>query len=86
MDPVQIESGESVPGCFQSMSLEQLKIAVDTIDSTESAWAMLSQVHKLLTTLPHYEYDSEDHQSNIEFQVLELRNSARYQVQYFARK
>ncbi|GFT03944.1 hypothetical protein NPIL_542611 [Nephila pilipes] len=86
MDPVQMESGESVSGCFQSMSLEQLKITVDTIDSTESAWAMLSQVEKLMEALPRYEYNSKDHQSNIEFQVIELRNSARYQVQYFARK
>ncbi|GFU30703.1 hypothetical protein NPIL_589461 [Nephila pilipes] len=86
MDPIQMESGESVSSCFQPMSLEQLKIAVDNIDSTESAWAMLSQVEKLLEALPHYEYNSEDHQSSIELQVLELRTSARYQVQNFARK
>ncbi|GFS44654.1 hypothetical protein NPIL_43561 [Nephila pilipes] len=86
MDPVQMESGESVSSCFQPMSLEQLKITVDTIDSTESAWAMLSQVEKLMEALLRYEYNSEDHQSNMELQVIELRNSVRYQVQYFARK
>ncbi|GFT16116.1 nucleic-acid-binding protein from transposon X-element, partial [Nephila pilipes] len=86
MDPVQMESGESVSGCFQSMSLEQLKIAVDSVDNSDNAWAMLSQVEDLITTLPQYEYKSPDHQSNIELQVLDLRTAARYQVQYFARK
>ncbi|GFT45552.1 hypothetical protein NPIL_499921 [Nephila pilipes] len=61
MDPEQMESGESVSGYFQPMSLEQLKIAVDTVNCTADAWAMLGQ-------------------------VLELRTSGRYQVQYFARK
>ncbi|GFU02269.1 hypothetical protein NPIL_65301 [Nephila pilipes] len=86
MDPVQMESGESVSGCFQSMSLEQLKIAVDSVDNSDNAWAMLSQVEDLIMTLPQYEYNSPDHQSNIELQVLDLRTAARYQVQYFARK
>ncbi|GFS41914.1 hypothetical protein NPIL_168131 [Nephila pilipes] len=81
-----MESGESVSGCFQSMSLEQLKIAVDSVDNSDNAWAMLSQVEDLTTTLPQYEYKSPDHQSNIELQVLDLRTAARYQVQYFARK
>ncbi|GFT44342.1 hypothetical protein NPIL_533011 [Nephila pilipes] len=81
-----MESGESVSGCFQPMSLEQLKIAVDTVTCTEDAWAMLGQVDKLVDALPHYKYSSEDHQSSIEKQVVELRASAHYQVQYFAGK
>ncbi|GFT80767.1 nucleic-acid-binding protein from transposon X-element [Nephila pilipes] len=81
-----MESGESVSGCFQSMSLEQLRIAVDTVDNSDSAWTMLSQVEDLITLLPQHEYKSKDHQSSVEQQVLELRNTARYQVQFFARK
>ncbi|GFU15709.1 hypothetical protein NPIL_55301 [Nephila pilipes] len=84
MNPELMESGESVS--FQPMSLEQLKIAVDTIDCTDTAWAMLGQVETLLTALPSYEFSSEDQKNLVREQVLELRKSARYQVQYFARK
>ncbi|GFT24806.1 hypothetical protein NPIL_554171 [Nephila pilipes] len=47
---------------------------------------MLGQVYKLFEALPRYEYSSKDQQSNIHQQVSELRDSARYQVQYFAPK
>ncbi|GFT40094.1 hypothetical protein NPIL_146471 [Nephila pilipes] len=47
---------------------------------------MLGQVDTLLTALPSYEYGSEDQKIGVRDQVLELRKSARYQVQYFARK
>ncbi|GFS99142.1 hypothetical protein NPIL_364201 [Nephila pilipes] len=84
MDPDLMESGESVS--IQPMSLEELKIAVDTIDCTETAWAMLGQVDKSLAALPSYDYSSEDLKGKIRDQVLGLHKSARYQVQYFARK
>ncbi|GFT31627.1 hypothetical protein NPIL_578651 [Nephila pilipes] len=47
---------------------------------------MLGQLYKLFEALPRYEYSSKDQQSNIHQQVSELRDSARYQVQYFASK
>ncbi|GFU34725.1 hypothetical protein NPIL_148571, partial [Nephila pilipes] len=84
MDSVAMESGESVS--FQTLSLENLKIAVDNIDCTDTAWAMLGQIDNLLLTLPSYKFSSEEQHISVQDQVLELRNSARYHVQFFARK
>ncbi|GFT44171.1 hypothetical protein NPIL_291141 [Nephila pilipes] len=84
MDQVAMESGESVS--FQTLSLENLKIAVDNVDCTDTAWAMLGQVDNLILTLPHYKFDSEEQQISVRDQLFELRNSARYHVQFFARR
>ncbi|GFT15845.1 hypothetical protein NPIL_249711 [Nephila pilipes] len=83
MDPEQME-GESVS--FSPASLEQLKIAVDAVDCTDAAWAFLGQIDSLITALPSYQFSSEDHHNSVRDQIFEIRNSARYQVQYYARK
>ncbi|GFS73465.1 hypothetical protein NPIL_475281 [Nephila pilipes] len=84
MDPDQQIQGESV--LFNSMSLEQLKIAVDSVDCTDTAWAILGQIETLLSSLPSYHFSSEDQHKHVNDQIIEIRQSARYQVQFFARK
>ncbi|GFU23194.1 hypothetical protein NPIL_150351 [Nephila pilipes] len=83
MDLEQMQ-GESVS--FNPSSLEQLKIAVDTVDCTDTAWAILGQIDSLLTALQSYQFSSEEQHNSVRDQILEIRQSARYQVQYFARK
>ncbi|GFT63806.1 hypothetical protein NPIL_129771 [Nephila pilipes] len=83
MDQVHTQ-GESVS--FNPASLEQLKIAVDTVDCTDTAWAILGQIETLILSLPSYQFNSEDQLNSINEQITEIRQSARYQVQYFARK
>ncbi|GFU03030.1 hypothetical protein NPIL_491091, partial [Nephila pilipes] len=83
MELEQIQ-GESVS--FNPLSLEQLKIAVDSIDCTDTAWAILGQIESLLAALPSYQFSSEDQHNNIRDQIFEIRQSARFQVQLFARK
>ncbi|GFT39819.1 RNA-directed DNA polymerase from mobile element jockey [Nephila pilipes] len=84
MDPEQQIQGESV--LFNSVSLEQLKIAVDSVDCTDTAWAILGQIETLLSSLPSYHFSSEDQHKHVNDQILEIRQSARFQVQFFARK
>ncbi|GFT81296.1 hypothetical protein NPIL_467561 [Nephila pilipes] len=84
MDPDQHIQGESV--LFNPLSLEQLKIAVDSVDCTDTAWAILGQIETLITSLPSYQFSSEDQHNIVKEQIIEIRQSARYQVQYFARK
>ncbi|GFS61958.1 hypothetical protein NPIL_600751, partial [Nephila pilipes] len=84
MDPEQQIQGESV--LFNSVSLEQLKIAVDSIDCTDNAWTILGQIETLLSSLPSYLFSSEDQRKHVHDQILEIRQSARFQVQFFARK
>ncbi|GFT64743.1 hypothetical protein NPIL_658881 [Nephila pilipes] len=83
MDQDHIQ-GESVS--FNPSSLEQLKIAVDSVDCTDTAWAILGQIDSLLTALPSYQFNSEDQLNNIRDQIFEIRQSARFQVQFFARR
>ncbi|GFS41911.1 hypothetical protein NPIL_168121, partial [Nephila pilipes] len=84
MDPEQQIQGESV--LFNSVSLEQLKIAVDSVDCTDTAWAILGQIETLLSSLPSYLFSSEDQRKHVHDQIIEIRQSARFQVQFFARK
>ncbi|GFS65999.1 hypothetical protein NPIL_625081 [Nephila pilipes] len=84
MDPDQQNQGESV--LFNLMSLEQIKIAVDSVDCTETAWALLGQIDTLISSLPSYQFSSEEQRTRVNEQTIEIRQSARYQVQYFARK
>ncbi|GFT12782.1 hypothetical protein NPIL_375081, partial [Nephila pilipes] len=76
--------GESVS--FNPLSLEQLKIAVDSIDCTDTAWAILGQIESLIVALPSYQFSSEEQHNNIRDQIFEIQQSARFQVQFFARK